>query len=304
MAAKVFISYRRDDSAGHAGRIHDRLVRDLGRSRLFMDVDNVPLGENFVEFIRAQVASCNVLLALIGPNWLDATDESGNRRLNSPHDYVRLEVATALQRNIPVIPILLDGARIPTSDQLPSDLAGLSLRNGLETRHSSFHSDMDTLVRSLTRPITENLLERLRFNISTINYRSRATWLDVLMAVLAIPLGLVVASALLVIYNGLSGPRFSLEPPDWIFATGTFASLLSILFVIFFRLFFKRSLISALAGYTLLVSVIFLFFTQTLFIGISNNSINFVIILFLILGFGLLGSLFVFRQKSSQLPDA
>jgi hypothetical protein len=152
MAAKVFISYRRDDSAGHAGRVHDRLVAEFGRDLLFMDVDAIPLGVNFIKVLRGEVAKCDVLLAVIGPHWLNARNEEGERRLDSPNDFVRIEIATALQRDIPVIPILLDGARIPQTDQLPEDLQELALRNGLDVRHASFHRDMDKLIRSLKEP--------------------------------------------------------------------------------------------------------------------------------------------------------
>src|SRR5262245_25869679 len=149
MAAKVFISYRRGDSAGHAGRVHDRLERELGRDLLFMDVDAIPLGSDFVDVLSNEVAKCNVLLAIIGPNWLDARDESGNRRLASNDDFVRIEIAAALKRGIPVIPVLPDGTRVPKADQLPDDLKDLARRNGLDVRHASFHNDMDKLVRGL-----------------------------------------------------------------------------------------------------------------------------------------------------------
>jgi hypothetical protein len=149
MAAKVFISYRRDDSAGHAGRVHDRLEREFGSDLLFMDVDAIPLGLNFTKVLREEVAKCDVLLALIGPNWLGARDEEGNRRLDDPTDFLRIEIATALQREIPVIPILLDRATMPKADQLPKDLEELAVRNGLDIRHASFRGDMDRLVQGL-----------------------------------------------------------------------------------------------------------------------------------------------------------
>jgi hypothetical protein len=149
MAAKVFISYRRDDSAGNAGRVTDRLERELGRDLLFMDVDAIPLGTNFSKVLHEEVAKCGVLLAMIGPNWLDARDEHGNLRLDDPNDFVRIEIAAALQRNIPVIPILFDGATIPKATQLPEDLKELALRNGMEIRHASFQDDMNRLIRGL-----------------------------------------------------------------------------------------------------------------------------------------------------------
>jgi hypothetical protein len=147
--AKVFISYRRDDSAGSAGRVHDRLQRDLGRDLLFMDVDAIPLGMNFVKILREEVAKCGVLLAVMGPRWCDACDDHGNRRLDDPNDFVRIEIATALQRGIAVIPILVDGAKVPKADQLSEDLKELVLRNGLDVRHASFRNDMDKLIREL-----------------------------------------------------------------------------------------------------------------------------------------------------------
>jgi len=112
MAAKVFISYRQEDSAAYAGRIQDRLERELGRDLLFIDVDGIPLGVSFVKVLREEVAQCGVLLAVIGPNWFDMRDEDGIRRLDNPTDFVRIEIAAALQREIPVIPILLDGMSV------------------------------------------------------------------------------------------------------------------------------------------------------------------------------------------------
>jgi formylglycine-generating enzyme required for sulfatase activity len=148
-SARVFISYRRDDSAGHAGRVHDRLAHEFGNNLLFMDVDSIPLGSDFIKVLREEVAKCDVLLAVIGNHWLDASDAEGKRRLDSENDFVRVEIATALQRDIPVIPILLDGAKIPKAEQLPPDLQGLTARNGLDVRHASFHVDMDRLIGGL-----------------------------------------------------------------------------------------------------------------------------------------------------------
>jgi hypothetical protein len=162
MATKVFISYRRDDSAGHAGRVHDRLEREFGRDLLFMDVDAVPLGVNFVTVLSEEVAKCDVLLAVIGPNWLNAHDEDGSRRLDNPHDFVRIEIGAALQRSIPVIPILLDGAKVPKANQLPKELEELSLRNGLDIRHASFHNDVDRLIRGLKEQLAEADAEKRR----------------------------------------------------------------------------------------------------------------------------------------------
>src|SRR5262245_36863677 len=165
MAPKVFICYRRDDSAGHAGRVHDRLEREFGRELLFMDVDAIPLGANFIKVLREEVAKCDALLAIIGPGWLDARDEKGNRRLENPYDFVRVEIGTALKRNIPVIPLLVEGTLVPKADQLPADLKELALRNGIDIRHASFPNDMERLIRGLRgakppqQPATPSLVD-------------------------------------------------------------------------------------------------------------------------------------------------
>jgi hypothetical protein len=114
-----------------------------GRDLLFMDVDAIPLGADFVKVLGEEVAKCDVLLAIIGPGWLDACDEDGHRRLANPHDFVRIEIAAALKREIPVIPILLEGTPVPRAERLPGNLKELTFRNGLNVRHASFHSDFE-----------------------------------------------------------------------------------------------------------------------------------------------------------------
>src|SRR5687767_2733903 len=123
----IFVSYRRDDSAGHAGRLFDNLAEHFGKDRIFMDIDAIEYGEDFVEAMEKAVSSCKVLIAVIGQNWL-----SGSAKLNNPNDFVRLEIATALRRDIRVIPVLVQRATMPSPDQLPEDLAKLSRRNAIE----------------------------------------------------------------------------------------------------------------------------------------------------------------------------
>src|SRR5262249_20655054 len=126
--------------------------RDLG-DVLFVDVapDAVPLGVNFVKVLNEEVSKCAVLLAVIGSRWVNARGKDKKRRLDDPNDFVRVEIGAALQRDIPVIPILLDGVEIPRADQLPDDLKELAVRNALDVRHASFHSDMDRLISELKR---------------------------------------------------------------------------------------------------------------------------------------------------------
>ena len=145
----VFISYRRDDVEGHAGRLFQDLATHFGESAIFMDVAGIEPGRDFRKVIDKQVASCGVLLALIGKTWLDSKNAAGVRRLEDPADFVRLETVAALKRDIPVIPVLVHGARMPRAEDLPADLKDLAYRNYVELTHARWHSDVQLLVKAL-----------------------------------------------------------------------------------------------------------------------------------------------------------
>lgn len=149
MARAIFISYRRDDSEGEAGRLYDDLVRVFGNDAVFMDVSGIHPGKDFRQAIEDNVAQCAVLLAVIGPVWASIIDATGVRRVDQPNDFVRLEIASALKRGVDVIPLLVHGARMPTPAQLPDDLQNLSYRNSLELNHVTWNSDVERLSRTL-----------------------------------------------------------------------------------------------------------------------------------------------------------
>lgn len=151
--ADIFINYRRDDAPGVAGRLFDYLVSRYSRGQLFMDVDAMEPGIDFAKQLELQVSQCHALIAVIGPRWLDARDQAGHRRLDSDNDYARVELASALRRDIPVIPVLVDGAVMPAEDRLPDDLKSLARRQALELRHTRFNSDADTIMRALERMV-------------------------------------------------------------------------------------------------------------------------------------------------------
>jgi formylglycine-generating enzyme required for sulfatase activity len=148
--AKIFISYRREDSQHQADRLHAALSKRIPKRNIFIDVDNIPVGVDFVQHLDQQVGQCDVLLALIGPDWLEAKNpQTGKRRLDDPKDFVRIEIAAALKRGIPVAPVLLDGAPFPPEHKLPEDLKALTRRNGVEVRRMTFDADAERLVRGL-----------------------------------------------------------------------------------------------------------------------------------------------------------
>jgi hypothetical protein len=148
----VFISYRRQDSAGHAGRLFDRLQGRLGRERVFMDVTGIDAGVDFVHTIEQAVGSCEVLLAVIGPEWLTSAGANG-RRLDDPGDFVRIEISAALQRNVRVVPVLIGGASLPHAHELPDALAPLVRRQAVELRDARWDSDTADLVAALEKQI-------------------------------------------------------------------------------------------------------------------------------------------------------
>ena len=145
----MFLSYRREDASGHAGRLYDLLAARYGAKSVFMDVDAIPLGSEFGETIRRAVASCDVLIAVIGRGWLDARDENGRRRLDDPDDFVRHEIESALAEGVVVVPAPVQGAGIPASNALPPSLSDLSRRQGFELSDAGWQDDVSRLIRRL-----------------------------------------------------------------------------------------------------------------------------------------------------------
>lgn len=145
----IFISYRRDDSAGYAGRLYDRLVPRFGAARVFMDVEGIEPGADFVTAIEEAVGSCRVLVVIIGDEWLSTQDAAGRRRLDDPHDFIRLETVTALTRGIRVVPVLVGGALMPRAEDLPEDLKPLARRQAIEISHKQWEATTDELIQAL-----------------------------------------------------------------------------------------------------------------------------------------------------------
>lgn len=152
---RIFVSYRRQDTSGIAGRLHDRLAERFGARRVFIDVDSIEPGLDFAESIERAVDASEVLLAVIGPQWLTITDEVGHRRLDDSDDVVRLEIEAALRRGIRVVPLLVEGARMPRRQELPESLGSLAHRHGLTLRHESFHDDSARLLKALDKILAE-----------------------------------------------------------------------------------------------------------------------------------------------------
>lgn len=150
----IFISYRRQDSQSAAGRLADHLKDHMGEVPIFRDMETIEPGVDFVDAINKALKSCGVLLAVIGPRWLTVTDPSGRRRLDDAHDYTRLEVAAALKREgVRVIPVLVEGAEMPGTDDLPEDLKSLSRRNAIELTDKRWDYDVSQLAETLRKAL-------------------------------------------------------------------------------------------------------------------------------------------------------
>jgi hypothetical protein len=180
----VFISYRREDSAGFAGRLCESLERRLGDGEVFRDADALEPGQDFVDAIAARLTQCKACIVLIGREWLDATDGSGRRRLEQDNDYVRLEIAGALARTeVLVIPVLVEGVRMPSSEELPESIRPLSRRQAVSLRDETWDADVDRLVaavRSATRQRPVQHAPRDRVDRRTVG------WVALVIAVILI----------------------------------------------------------------------------------------------------------------------
>src|SRR5580704_15749435 len=149
MDGRIFISYRRGDSQGAAGRLFDQLLQHFKHEQLFLDVDAIEPGTDFIDSIDKQLSNCSAFIAVIGPGWLTAKDAKGRRRLDDPHDYVRIEIESALKRSIRVIPVLVDGAEMPEQAALPNSLELLSRRNAVPIAHHRFADDCQVLAAAI-----------------------------------------------------------------------------------------------------------------------------------------------------------
>lgn len=145
MERRIFISYRRNDAAGDAGRLADHLHRRFGRSRVFLDIDTIAPGSDFVRVLDSSLQHTVAMLVVIGPRWLSSPRADGTRRLDDPDDFVRREVTTALGRDIPVVPVLVQGTALPAAGDLPEPLAALATRQAVALDHAEFHDDAERL---------------------------------------------------------------------------------------------------------------------------------------------------------------
>jgi len=145
--SRIFLNYRRQDSEGYVGRLYDTLAQYFDRADIFMDVDNIKPGADFVTALEEAVAGCDVFLAVIGPIWATIADDKGVRRLENWNDFVRIELASALKQGKLVIPVLVGRAQMPTPSDLPDDLAPLVRRNAIEITHQRFTYDVERLAK-------------------------------------------------------------------------------------------------------------------------------------------------------------
>jgi hypothetical protein len=173
MSGQIFISYRRQESQWSARSLHDRLCRDFDPEQIFMNIDAIPVDEDFVKAIETTVEKCDVLIAVIGNNWLASKDDRGDRRLDDPEDFVRKEIGTALKREIRVIPVLVDGALLPSVTDLPEDLKPLARLDALSITDISFDRDCQNLVAAIRQVSETSAGERLIPQQAAVAHRDK-----------------------------------------------------------------------------------------------------------------------------------
>lgn len=155
MARSIFLSYRRDDSGGHTGRLYDRLVQQFGQKHVFLDIDNVPFGIDFVHAIDQTLDECAVVIVVIGPRWLTAVGADGERRIDKDRDFHRLEIERALAGQRRIVPVLVGGATMPQQIELPQSIEALARRNAFELTDRRFVYDAEKLVEVLKAALLE-----------------------------------------------------------------------------------------------------------------------------------------------------
>ncbi len=171
---RIFINYRRADSEGYVGRLYDHLMRHFEPGDVFMDVDSIPPGADFVQVLEDAVANCDVFIAVIGPIWASISDEGGTRRLDHWNDFVRIEIASALKQGKMVIPVLVGRARMPAPGDLPDDLSALARRNAIELSHQRFVYDADKLVSAIKTYAPANPLNKPHADSDTVQRKVEA----------------------------------------------------------------------------------------------------------------------------------
>ena len=151
MAAGIFISYRRDEARHAAGRLADDLAQVFGPTAIFRDIEGIDPGVDFTRSLDKALNACVVMLVLMGPRWLDMRNPKGERRLDDAEDWIRQEIATALKRDVRVVPVLLEGAKVPEASQLPEDLRGLTRRQALDMSDTRWRGDLQRLIEALDK---------------------------------------------------------------------------------------------------------------------------------------------------------
>ncbi|MEU7818616.1 toll/interleukin-1 receptor domain-containing protein [Pseudonocardia sp. NPDC049154] len=197
----IFLSYRREDTRHMAGRLADRLTGRFTAVQVFMDVDTIEPGMDFARAIAEAVETCDVLLALIGPRWLGVDARSGRPRLHDPSDYVSLEIRFALERDVRVIPVLIDGADMPEATELPRRLQPLVNRNAVRLDHETFASDVGSLQEAVARILREPQPTRAASEVGD-TVRGPRVGRRIALWWAAVFCGLMVATSLGLIANG------------------------------------------------------------------------------------------------------
>lgn len=147
--ATIFINYRRSDSRGTTFALREKLLKHFKENELFLDIEGLGGGEDFVNALAKTVSLADVMVVIIGPQWLDARDAEGNPRLHQPDDFVRIEIASAIAQEKKILPVLLEGAQMPSAEDLPNDMKDLSRRNAVELRLNRIEDDAREIAKTL-----------------------------------------------------------------------------------------------------------------------------------------------------------
>lgn len=166
--SRIFINYRRMDTEGYVGRLYDHLTPQFKPENIFMDVQSIEPGADFVQVLEDAVAQCEVFIAMIGPHWLSLTDDSGERRIDQWNDFVRIEIESAIKHQKLIIPVLVGGSKMPSPNELPQSIEALARRNAITISHQHFARDVDGLVKFIKETVPSHPSFKRRANPTVV----------------------------------------------------------------------------------------------------------------------------------------
>lgn len=207
--SRVFICYRREDSAGYAGRIYDRLAKRFGERQVFMDIDTIAPGEDWVETVDRTIKSCDAMIVVIGRNWLTKGSGEEHPRISQAGDHLRLELETALAHGVKIVPVLVGGGQVPKAEALPESVRPVVRRQAVEIREPGFNDSVERLIGAIPAPSKKRALFTPSNSFLPSSLAPWVAWVKELSSLKRFALGALLALMLAATFLRFAAPEFA-----------------------------------------------------------------------------------------------